>query len=92
MEPCWYGKPVLFGPHMHTQLELVALMTKYGAGIQVNTEQLQSLLERWIGHPKEREEIGARGLKLVKDLKGSKTQTLNALKPFLSKLETGKDF
>jgi 3-deoxy-D-manno-octulosonic-acid transferase len=83
LEPCWYGKPVLFGPHMHTQLELVDLMTQYGAGVQVNQDQLFPILARWIEHPKEAHEIGANGLRLVKDLKGSAKRTLHALEPLL---------
>lgn len=86
LEPCWYGKPVLFGPHMHTQLELVDLMTQYGAGMQVNPEQLKPTLERWIENPKESQAIGAKGLQLVKDLKGSTKRTLQALNPLLSRL------
>lgn len=88
LEPCWYGKPVLFGPHMHTQLELVELMTQYGAGIQVNPEQLRPILEKWIQNPKESQEIGSKGLQMVKDLKGSTKRTLDALNPLLSKLQS----
>lgn len=88
LEPCWYGKPVLFGPHMHTQLELVDLMTQYGAGIQVNQEQLLSVLEKWIAHPAEAQEVGLNGLRMVKDLKGSAKRTLEALKPLLFKLQS----
>lgn len=90
LEPCWYGKPVLFGPHMHTQLELVDLMKQYGAGIQVKQDQLQGTLDRWIEHPKEAQEIGANGVRLVKDLKGSTGRTLQAIEPVLSKLHSKK--
>lgn len=91
LEPCWYGKPVLFGPHMHTQLELVNLMTQYHAGMQVKGEELQEQIEKWIRDPEVRQEIGQNGLRLVKDLKGSTTKTLQALEPLLSNLSS-KDF
>lgn len=83
LEPCWYGKPVLFGPHMHTQLELVELITQYGAGVQVTPETLPLLLTRWLDHPQEAKEIGSKGFNLVKDLKGSTQRTLQALEPLL---------
>lgn len=86
LEPCWYGKPVLFGPYMHTQLELVDLIRKYEAGIQVDFDQLQFALERWIQHPKEAKKIGLNGLRLVKNLKGSTKNTLHALKPLFSQI------
>lgn len=87
LEPCWYGIPVLFGSHMYSQLELVDLLTKSGGGIQVDQENLKSVLERWIANSQERREIGARGLSLVKDLKGSTERTLEVLRPLFSKLQ-----
>jgi len=86
LEPCWYAKPVLFGPHMQTQPELVELMTQYGAGLQVNLEELPKVLQRWIDNRAEAEAIGTKGLQLVTDLKGSTQRTLQALEPFLSQL------
>lgn len=86
LEPCWYGKPVLFGPHMHTQLELVDLMAQYEAGKQVNHDQLQAALQGWVNNPDEAKEIGSNGLRLVKDLKGSTKKTMRALEPLLSKM------
>lgn len=86
LEPCWYGKPVLFGPHMHTQLELVELMSQYEAGKQVTHDQLKAVLEQWLNNPNEVKEIGSNGLRLVKDLKGSTKKTMHALEPLLSKM------
>jgi 3-deoxy-D-manno-octulosonic-acid transferase len=84
LEPCWYGKPVLFGPHMHTQLELVDLIKQYEAGLQVDQKTLPVVLQRWLENPRESQEIGERGLSLVKSLKGSTKRTLQALDPLLS--------
>ena len=87
LEPCWYGKPVLFGPHMNTQLELVELMTQYGAGIQVTHSQLLPVLQKWIKDPQDAKAIGAKGLLMVKELKGSTLRTLQAMEPFFSSLK-----
>lgn len=87
LEPCWYGKPVLFGPHMHTQLELVELITQYGAGVQVSHETLQSVIEKWLENRQEAQEIGSKGLRMVKDLKGSTQRTLQAIEPLLERLK-----
>lgn len=83
LEPCWYGKPVLFGPYMHAQLELVNLMTDYQAGVQTDLKELQLMLQNWITHPEKRKKIGANGLLLIKDLRGSTKHILNALDPFI---------
>ena len=42
LEPCLYGAPVLFGPHMHAQEELTARVLEAKAGRQVPLNQLSS--------------------------------------------------
>lgn len=86
LEPCWYGKPVLFGPHMHTQVELVDLINQYQAGLQSPQQDLLFNLENWVQDSAERHLIGQRGLKLIGSLKGSTKRTLEALGPVLKKL------
>lgn len=83
LEPCGYGKPVLFGPHMHTQLELVDLVKQYGAGQQIEPNQLQVTLQKWIQSPDECQNIGAKGNMLIKELKGSLQRTLQAVEPIM---------
>ncbi len=83
LEPCGYGKPVLFGPHMQTQLELVDLVKQYGAGQQVQASELLDTLHKWIRSPEEREKMGARGKDLMKELKGSLRRTLEAIEPIM---------
>lgn len=87
LEPCWYGKPVLFGPHMHSQLELVELMQSYQAGKQTTIENLEFYLNQWIDNKRQREEIGQKGVELVYNLKGSTQKTVNCLNPFIQKFE-----
>jgi 3-deoxy-D-manno-octulosonic-acid transferase len=40
LEPCLYGIPVLFGPHMQNQKELAAKVLQAGAGKQVSAANL----------------------------------------------------
>ncbi len=82
LEPCWYGKPVIFGPHMETQFELVSLVKKYGAGLQVNENELINVLKDCINHKEYRAKLGTNGTTLIQDLKGSTQRTLNAMEPF----------
>lgn len=79
LEPCRYGKPVLFGPYMFSQEELVEAIKRSGAGRQCSLEELESILEEWIENPKTRKEIGERGFDLIQQLKGPLLQTLNAI-------------
>ena len=65
LEPSWYGVPVLFGPYMHTQPDLVELIHEYRAGIQVPIEELPQLLLQLLENPDQRKELGTAGLKLA---------------------------
>lgn len=50
-EPCSYGCPVLFGPHMHAQKELVELILQAGAGKQVELSEIVSVVEKELKKP-----------------------------------------
>ena len=80
MEPSWYGVPVLFGPHMHAQPELLELMNKRQAGLQVEAKDLSAVLIRLLSHPEERKIIGEKGLQMVRELAGATERTYQAIK------------
>jgi 3-deoxy-D-manno-octulosonic-acid transferase len=80
LEPSWYGVPVIFGPHMHTQPDLVNLVNEYRAGLQVPLEQLPEVLLTLLQDQEKRKEIGAAGLKLAADLHGATAKTLKLIK------------
>ncbi|WP_068471078.1 3-deoxy-D-manno-octulosonic acid transferase [Candidatus Protochlamydia phocaeensis] len=86
LEPCWYSKPVLFGPHMYSQPELVDLIKEYDAGKQVSEEQLQETLFHLLGDSAERQRMGQNGLELIRSLKGSTKRTLHVIDPLLHQL------
>ena len=86
LEPCWFGKPVLFGPYMKSQVEMVALIGQYKAGLQVKEDELQKYLENWIQDPEERRSVGERGFRLIQDSKGSTVKTIESLKSILNGL------
>lgn len=44
LEPCLYGVPVLFGPHMDTQTELVSKVLRARAGLQVELLQVRDVV------------------------------------------------
>lgn len=79
LEPCWYGKPVLFGPHTFTQTEFVALITSYSAGLQIAPHAFVDTLKQWLTTPEETVRIGANGLRLVREMKGGTKKTVDAL-------------
>lgn len=86
LEPCYYGKPVLFGPYMTSQQELADALKERGGGWQVCAEELQLVIEEWIANPELRKEIGEKGAGLVKQLKGATERTLQQILPLTTGL------
>ncbi|MEI8366511.1 MAG: 3-deoxy-D-manno-octulosonic acid transferase [Parachlamydiaceae bacterium] len=75
LEPAWYGVPALFGPHMHTQPDLVDLAKEYGSGLQVDVEDLEKVLIQLFENPDKRKVIGDGGLRLAADVHGATEKT-----------------
>lgn len=90
LEPCYYEKPVLFGPHMHTQLELVDMINQYDAGKQTGEDEVTSTLREWLSDQSLTQSIGKKGLRLVSESRGSLQRTLSALKTILSAISKEK--
>lgn len=83
IEPCGYGVPVLFGPHTHTQIELVNLVLDYAAGKQVPPERLADELLTCLRDPTLRKRLGDGGKKLVSDMQGSTRKSWAAIRPLV---------
>lgn len=76
VEPCWYGVPVLFGPYLYSQPELLELVQEYGAGVQVEPEHLSDEIKGLLSEPKRRKALGAAGIHLADSLQGATERTL----------------
>lgn len=59
IEPALFGKPVLFGPHMHNFREVCDILTKAGAETIHNTDELAARLIDLLNAPHVREQKGA---------------------------------
>lgn len=80
IEPCWFGIPVIFGPYMHTQAELVALVEEYSAGLQVPVDNLAETLLIYFQDAEKRHQLGKNGEKLVSEMRGATVRTWDLLK------------
>lgn len=80
LEPASYGKPVLFGPHMHSQPDLVDLVKAYHAGIQITPEEIIPILRG-----NSLRAYGERGLELLAASRGALDKTFQGL---LEKIES----
>jgi len=69
-EPAFYGKPVLYGPHVYTQLGLHDLITAYDAGQQVSAEAFPEALWAMVDDVDAAWRMGANGLQMVEASRG----------------------
>ena len=84
IEPCWYGVPTLFGPHMKTQPALVTLVKQYQAGLQVAADELPHELERLLSDVTARQKYAAGGKRLIEESRGATERTEQAITAKLS--------
>lgn len=80
-EPIVMGTPVIFGPFMHNQEEMVELILKTGAGKQVRLDQLSTCVSQVLEDPLfvEMKDSGSR---LKESVKGSTARTLEKIVSF----------
>lgn len=84
LEPACFGIPVIFGPHMYSQPDLVHLILEYKAGFQTPLDQISSTVLQLLNNNEQRRILGEAGLNLAKDLKGATQKTFDYLKCNLS--------
>lgn len=82
LEPSWYGIPVVFGPYMQNQPDLVELVKEYNAGLQVPMDMLPDVIDDLFVDAKKRNALGQGGLKLVSDVHGATRKTVDHIKDY----------
>jgi 3-deoxy-D-manno-octulosonic-acid transferase len=83
-EPVAMGTPVLFGPYMHDQRELVEIILSSKAGRQVTLEELPSFISSFLREPPK--EILQAGEALRTQVQGATERALGAIEKLLDKV------
>ncbi len=82
-EPVQVGVPVLFGPHMQTQLDLVDLVLNSNSGIQVTLTELPKILLELLSSSPRWDELHQNCLKAAEEARGSTERTWTSVKSFI---------
>ncbi|RLB04561.1 MAG: 3-deoxy-D-manno-octulosonic acid transferase, partial [Deltaproteobacteria bacterium] len=84
LEVLAHGKGVVFGPHMENFAEVAQLVIEKGAGVQVRTpDELKEVLRGLLDDPHRRQEMGQRGISLLREHQGALERTVEIAKDLL---------
>jgi 3-deoxy-D-manno-octulosonic-acid transferase len=84
LEPAIFGKPIVFGPHMHNFREIAEAFLTNRAAVQVQTDrELEEVLRNLITDPVRRASLGAAARALVEANRGAKDKTMMVLSELL---------
>jgi 3-deoxy-D-manno-octulosonic-acid transferase len=84
IEPLFFKKCVLFGPHMFNFLEISQSLLEAGGAIQVDgKEDLFFQLKRLLSDEGARTEVGERGYQLIQRHRGATERMFEEIKPYL---------
>ena len=84
VEPAFWGKPILFGPHMNNFRDVASLFLKANAAIQVaDAGGLADAILRLVDHPDDARRMGERAREVVSQQAGAATRILNQMEEWL---------
>ena len=88
LEPLFFKKSVLFGPHMFNFLEISTRLIEDEGAIQVSgKEDLFSQLKRLLFDEVARKEVGEKGHQFLQKHQGATDRMFEEIRPFLSRMQ-----
>lgn len=76
LEPCLYGTPVFFGPHMHSQGEFATRVLEAKAGLQVPLEKLREAIHIFLNDSHLEISMRSNAKRLISTSRGTTYRTL----------------
>jgi 3-deoxy-D-manno-octulosonic-acid transferase len=90
LEPAAYGAAVVFGPHVWNFRDTAARLIEAGAAIQVaDADQLDQVVRRLLGDPRERRLLGTAAQQFVLSQQGATARTIDCLDRLLAAKGSG---
>jgi 3-deoxy-D-manno-octulosonic-acid transferase len=84
LEPAVFGKPIVFGPHMHNFREIAETFLAHQAAVQVQSDrELEEVMRNLAADPVRRAALGAAARALVEANRGAKAKTLAVVSELL---------
>jgi 3-deoxy-D-manno-octulosonic-acid transferase len=83
LEPAYWGKPILCGPHMEN-FPVIKEFYREGAAIEVNEDGLYSKLKELLASPEKAKEIGLKGQELYRKNIGAVERAMEIIGGYIS--------
>jgi 3-deoxy-D-manno-octulosonic-acid transferase len=84
LEPAVFGKPIVFGPHMHNFAEIAQTFVDNRGAIQVpDGAELETTLVELLSDPVRRASLGAAARALVEANRGARARSLSVISQLL---------
>src|SRR5690242_1285469 len=84
VEPAFWGKPILFGPHMHNFRDVASLFLSAGGAVQVaDSHQLAETMLGLLDHPADARRMGEKAKEVIAQQAGAATRILNQMEEWL---------
>jgi len=84
LEPAFWAKPILFGPHMDNFRDAAEILVKAGGAFPVHDEmELAKKTLQFFGDPKMREEAGGRAKKALDEGSGATVRTMRQIQAWI---------
>jgi 3-deoxy-D-manno-octulosonic-acid transferase len=84
LEPAVFGKPIVFGPHMHNFAEIARTFIENRGAVQVQADaELEDVLVELLSDPVKRAGLGAAARALVEANRGARARTLAVITQLL---------
>jgi 3-deoxy-D-manno-octulosonic-acid transferase len=85
LEPAYWGKPILFGPHMENFRDISSLFLNAGAAVQVkNASELAAVALELLADEPRRKMLGRAAKEVLEREAGATGRILNRLRPWLA--------
>ncbi len=84
LEPAYWAKPILFGPHMHNFRDIAQLLLAKDAAVQVaDVDHLGNSLLELLADPARRKQLGEAARRVLDEQRGGTERVLRALSQWL---------
>jgi len=83
LEPLAHKVPVVYGPHVEKQKEIVRMVETSGGGVRCEAPELTNTLLDFLRNEEKRREMGERGFNALSQSTGSARRTIELMKTFI---------